>query len=196
MQIPCFSSINELGAVFQHGLRILFRETMTTADGFSYKSPIGDQGLIIVRASGKFIFTRPTDLPQLPYLEEQKVTLVHELIHAFHRTSKFTQFIRPHPLITSAEENARHKEYEHAIERATHRIAIHNHSLFEQIMYELSARPSCCFDYEVKSTPFYKFHARLLEKFLRDMPSPINMVDERQMRLFKLAERMKVSLVK
>ena len=155
--ILCFSSVEELDVAFKDGISVVF-----VKPGAYLRNR-----LILDHATRRSTIRIATTLEEMKHsngslgmdlLEEQKVTLIHELIHLFisFRLKDCYLSYQYH------EFNMKMKDFELAIDTHAYAIVRFQPNLLEDIVCQLTLSQKCTIEYEVEQTPFRRFHLSII----------------------------------
>jgi len=118
-------------------------------------------------------------------LEEQKITLMHELIHIFHCHLTGEPLGCLYDVLGFGTMSC---EYEKTVDRKALEI-VRRDGLFEAIVAELSFHPDCKWKYEV-ATPFFDFHRDLISYRLLSQVGRLQFSNPQQIQLLRLCRQM------
>jgi hypothetical protein len=118
-------------------------------------------------------------------LEDQEITLIHELLHIFHHwaTGQDLGFLRE-------AFGLEREEYERLTDGEAFKIVRQDNNLFVQIVLGLTTNPKCSWKYEVTDTPFYHFHRDLILSRLTSQEGRLKFGDLAQIKLLDLLRKM------
>lgn len=179
------NSVDDLKPMMDLGIKVVFGSLVISMGnlldakpgalwrGFPYKKEINIRTRLDTFPPSK-IYGR------IPEVDEQKITLLHELDHLFHETcgTKDGYMSSDNPI-------------EIEIDRHCYNILIDMPHLLEQIVYELSTRNNCHIVYEsLEETPFHRFHLQLIDKFIKNISvNSLIFGDQSTIRLLQIANQ-------
>ncbi|MBI2670309.1 MAG: hypothetical protein HYX20_04160 [Candidatus Yanofskybacteria bacterium] len=188
----CFSCIEDLNPILRAGLLVIFVKPNTplknTIVQWSDRRPCST-----IRIATTITEMKHSDgILGTDLLEEQKVVLIHELIHAFHYTLEAPSGSN----LNQAElfGFSTKKEYELEIDRAAYGIVKNNENFFESLVAELILNPNCEFRYEVKVTPFLFFHKKIISDMLSQTARRLAFGNSEQIKILRIAHQLGVHI--
>ena len=182
----CFSSIEDLNPILQEGLLVIFVQPNTFLKNTITKERRNRRPFFTIKiATAITEMIHPDGTIGTDLMGEQKVTLVHELIHAFHYAIETPtgQSFRQAELFGFL----KNKEYELEIDRVAHGIVRDNENFFESLVAELILNPNCEFRYEVGSTPFLSFHKKVISCMLSRVAGRLAFGNQEQIKILRMA---------
>ena len=189
MSVPCFSSVEELRPIFDHKILISFTEqtsyltNTTTKMGdkekkLSFEIVIGTVLSGFKHADGGM----GTDLE-----EEQKATLIHELLHVFHFCIHGQGFG-----LGKGAFGLSGRDYELAIDAEAYRITRTDKPLLRKIVEKLTLSTNCLFIYAGSTTPFLSFHKILVSDMLSQIAGQLAFVNPEQIKVIRVARQLAI----
>ena len=179
-----FTKVTDLESLFEEGVIVSFDSDGIAAgnldDKWTIKNRVRPRWGIRIDRREEFHRNNNANTPpwNTTFLEEQKATLLHEILHWW-RAVKGLEPQRPRLALSQSQ----YIENEKIIDQAAFGIVKERPDLMDVIVLELSTRRTCRFQYEC-STPFLQYHRDLILRYLKGIGVP-KFGDERTIRLLR-----------
>lgn len=212
-QIRTFSSIEELEDILQKGVWVVFPEILPA---FAYaqlnirsmfkvrcldrrpKESVWSRNAMLgeyvpeVTASQKPLQDADEVVPEeTSVVDHQKITIFHELLHAFQFEGGIPEPRRRYGVMDEA-----YKDWERQIETHAYTLVQTAPDFLEYLLFALSTRPRCNVVYDIPAeTPFFEFHKQLVAKWIKKLAGEsLEFGNLSQVRLLEWAKLMDVNV--
>ena len=163
-----FTKVDDLEPLFEEGVIVSFDSDGIAAGNLSEGDNKNRSYWEIRIDNRENIHRNSSHLPPLntSFLEEQKATLLHEILHWW-RALKGFEPLKPRLALSQSS----YIENEKIIDQAAYGIVKNQPDLVDAIVLELSLRQTCSFRYEC-DTPFLWYHRSLVVRHLKGIGIP------------------------
>lgn len=150
-----FESIEELGPIFRYKITIKFSSGIA---GVLVPSIYNNQYTILIGSQETDFLDIGNKQENL--LAEQQFSLLHELTHLLNRAiGSEEKSMAPNYFDVKTRQWIPFNIYHRMIDVCAGKL-LHKEGFIEKLVYELSIRENCKWEYCDKNTPFYQFHKK------------------------------------